>query len=233
VTHWHHDHLGGVPSVLARFGDVPVRKFMPDVQEPTFGGEGAVDPYTLVPKHRFTPLHDGEVLRTEGATLRVMHTPGHANDHVVLIHEEEKAMFSGDNVLGIGTTVFNDLAEYVNSLERMQAAVREEGLTTLYCGHGPVVSDATGKLGEYLAHRWARINQVREVLQRSPGEAWTSLAVARKLYTEVPANLLPAAAGNTLMALLKLERDGTVEREPGQTETALDTRWRLSVHSRL
>ena len=100
VSHWHFDHLGGVPSVVARLGGaVPVRKFMPLEKEATFGGEGAVDPFDIWPRERFVPLADGERLASaEGATLRVMHTPGHANDHVALVLEEENAMFTGDNV---------------------------------------------------------------------------------------------------------------------------------------
>ena len=81
------------------------------------------------------PLLDGEVVGTEGATLRILHTPGHANDHVALILEEERAMFTADNVLGTGTPVFRDLPLYLDSLHRMQA----EHPTRLYTSHGPVV----------------------------------------------------------------------------------------------
>ena len=102
ITHWHHDHLGGVPSIQERFGpNIPVRKFMPEDQEALSGGEGAIDPYSIWPREAFDPLHDGEEVRTEGATLRAIFTPGHANDHVALVLEEEGSMFTADNVLGV------------------------------------------------------------------------------------------------------------------------------------
>ena len=62
VTHWHHDHLGGVPSVQGRFGPgIPVRKYMPQGQEALTSGEGAIDPYSIWPRDHFDPLEDGEV----------------------------------------------------------------------------------------------------------------------------------------------------------------------------
>ena len=132
VTHWHHDHLGGVPSIQGRFGPTPTHKFMPGEKEATFGGEGAVDPFQIWPKERFTELRHNQTITTEGATLRVLYTPGHANDHVVLVLEEESAMFTADNVLGVGTAVFRDLRLYLQSLTLMKAARPQR----LYPGHG-------------------------------------------------------------------------------------------------
>ena len=94
VTHWHIDHLGGVPSLMDRFDhEIRVHKFMPERKEKLFGGEGSTDPYKIWPEDKFVPLKDGQIFRVdEENTLRIMHTPGHANDHVTLFHEEEKAI---------------------------------------------------------------------------------------------------------------------------------------------
>lgn len=121
-------------------------------------------------------------------------------------------MFTGDNVLGVGTSFLRDLGEYLDSLERMHAVVVREGLTTLHPAHGPTVSDARGRLAEYLAHRRQRLAEVRAVLEGAPANGLTSEEIAGKLYAGVPSVLLHAAAGNTLQALLKLERDGIAKR---------------------
>ena len=77
ITHWHFDHLGGVPSVQEHFGpNLTVRKFMPAEQEALTVGEGAIDPYDIWPKDKFVPIQDGEVITTEGATLKALFTPG-------------------------------------------------------------------------------------------------------------------------------------------------------------
>ena len=77
ITHWHFDHLGGVPSVQKRFGpNLPVRKFMPEEQERLTAGEGAINPYDIWPKDAFIPIQDGEEITTEGATLKALFTPG-------------------------------------------------------------------------------------------------------------------------------------------------------------
>lgn len=63
ITHWHYDHLGGVPALVKRFGpEIPVRKFMPTEELVIVGkdGEASRDPYAIWPKDRFVPLHDGE-----------------------------------------------------------------------------------------------------------------------------------------------------------------------------
>jgi glyoxylase-like metal-dependent hydrolase (beta-lactamase superfamily II) len=93
---------------------------------------------------------------THGATLRVMHTPGHANDHCCFLLEEEQALFTGDNVLGVGSAVITELDTCLASLQRMADCEPRR----LYPGHGPVVEDGPAKLREYQAHRLARIQQV-------------------------------------------------------------------------
>mmetsp|Transcript_54651 Transcript_54651/g.116771 ORF Transcript_54651/g.116771 Transcript_54651/m.116771 type:complete len:317 (+) Transcript_54651:86-1036(+) len=223
ITHWHFDHLGGLPSVIERFGEVPVRKYMPDEIEPLFGGEGSVDPYQIWPREKFTPLQDEEILKTEGATLKVLYTPGHANDHVVLLHQEEKAMFTADNVLGVGTAVFRDLTEYMNSLERMKKAVVEEKIEKLYPAHGPVLTEPTNILEGYIAHRQERIEQIFNLLSL---DGRTAEQLARRLYEGVPDNLIAAATVNTTQALLKLEHDGRALRS-SRTSNPMEASWTL------
>jgi len=204
---------------------------MPPEPEGVFGGEGAVDPNTVWPASRFAPLVDGEVLRTEGATLRVLHVPGHADDHVALVHVEEKSMFTGDNVLGVGTTFFRDLGAYMSSLARMRATATSEGITVLHPAHGPPIPNAPEKLAEYIAHRQERVDQVRNALVDAPGEGLTCVCVAKKLYVGIPETLIRPAASNTLLALRKLESDGVVvfSGRDGRTDGPFGQRWRLTV----
>eukprot|EP01050_Picozoa_sp_SAG11_P013864 SAG11_NODE_1652_length_4509_cov_3.121088_4_plen_110_part_00 len=104
--------------------------------------------YSIWPREEFDPLMDGQVVQTEGASLRAIYTPGHANDHLAFVLEEEGSMFTADNVLGIGTAVFSDLGLYIDSLERMRSACVEivkENPVRLYTGHGPMIDDGRNR----------------------------------------------------------------------------------------
>ena len=100
ITHWHPDHVGGVTSLLSLCPKAAIYKYDP--------GSGQ------------NPIHDGQIFEAEGAKLRAFHCPGHTTDHTAFILEEEDAMFTGDNILGHGTAVFEDLTVYLNSLSRMR-----------------------------------------------------------------------------------------------------------------
>jgi glyoxylase-like metal-dependent hydrolase (beta-lactamase superfamily II) len=197
LTHGHPDHLGGVEQVQARFGPLRVSKL-----------PGADDPASL----RALPLSEGSVVRTEGATLRAVHTPGHAPDHLCFVLEEEQALFSGDNVLGVGTTVIpshgGDLLDYMRSLGRMLALAPRR----IYPAHGPVIADGGKKIREYVAHRDAREAQILTALAQ--GDAPIATLVAR-VYTDVPQVLHAAAAHSVAAHLGKLEREGRVRRTGG------------------
>ncbi|XP_045611930.1 endoribonuclease LACTB2-like isoform X3 [Procambarus clarkii] len=108
ITHWHHDHIGGLMDVLGCLGGcVKVYKF-PRADAPDEPLHESV---------RLIKLKHNDEIKTEGATLKVLHTPGHTTDHVVLAVEEEGAVFSGDCILGEGTAVFEDLHTYMASLK--------------------------------------------------------------------------------------------------------------------
>ena len=111
ITHWHPDHVGGVADLLSLCPEVEVYK-----HDPASGQK---------------PIYDCQIFETEGAKLRAFHCPGHTADHMAFILEEENALFTGDNVLGHGTAVFEDLALYLDSLSRM----REQFSGRAYPGH--------------------------------------------------------------------------------------------------
>ena len=136
-------------------------------------------------------------------------------------------MFTGDNVLGVGTSVFRDLDAYMKSLQAMRDAVSAEGLNRLYPAHGPVVDAAVEKIDEYLLHRHGRIAQILAVLQAASG-AWTCEEVTRNIYADLNDSLIRAAMGNTLLVLRKLEADGRVHSV--DPSAALEQRrWRATA----
>jgi len=210
LTHGHPDHVGGLADVLRRFGPLRVSKLL------------APEDGTLGPDR--VSLHDGDVVETEGARLRALFTPGHASDHLCFLLEEENALFSGDNVLGVGTTVIptegGDLGDYLASLERLLALRPGR----IYPAHGPCIEDGPAKLREYLAHRRLREEQILAGLAAGPARV---AELVERIYTDVPRVLHPAAGHSVAAHLLKLEREGRARREdPGVA--ALAARWRLS-----
>jgi glyoxylase-like metal-dependent hydrolase (beta-lactamase superfamily II) len=210
LTHGHEDHIGGAKSVIERYGALKISK------RPCAG---------IDERHEvaITPIGEGSVVRTEGATLRAIHAPGHAEDHLCFILEEEGALFSGDNVLGIGTTLIpsqgGDLLQYLDSLDRLLA--QKPGV--IYPAHGPLIRDGEAKIREYIAHRLEREDQILAALREG------SLAVAEivtRVYAGYPASLHWAAGETVGSHLRKLETEGRVANAPDRD--AEPVRWRLS-----
>ena len=198
LTHKHHDHVGGLPSILSLLSKLRaeatvtlpaprIHKFLDAESDP-----GLIKMLHSLPKGSFTPygekegtssplwpLQEGSVVNVTGdnaaASLQVVHTPGHTADHICLLLTEEKTLLTGDHVLGQGTTVFEDLTAYMSSLRKCSRALEELGPSQagasenlLYPAHGPVVEEGRKMLKQYLDHRLEREAQVVDLLKTSP-----------------------------------------------------------------
>ncbi|KAF8543024.1 beta-lactamase-like protein [Trichophaea hybrida] len=192
VTHFHHDHVGGIPDLKRLSPDTLIYKNSPD--------EGQED------------IKDGDEFSVEGATLTAVYTPGHAPDHMCFMLKEENAIFTGDNVLGHGTSVFVDLKQYMDSLQRML----ELKPGRAYPAHGQLIEDGQMKLREYIKHRQRREAQIVQNLQKlrdekaGPGGAVTSMELVKRIYTDVDPALHQAAEAGVIQVLEKLEKEGIV-----------------------
>jgi endoribonuclease LACTB2 len=183
-----------------------------------------VYPNTAIYKHQ--PLKDqldivsGQTFQVKGATLRALHCPGHTTDHTAFILEEEDALFTGDNVLGHGTAVFEDLSTYLNSLEVMKGVFNGRA----YPGHGAVIDNGKARILEYIQHRQEREDQVLSVLSKAPdngANGWASMDIVKIVYKDVPENLHEPANGGVMQVLRKLQQEDKV------MEDHLTQRWRL------
>lgn len=203
LTHAHPDHLGGCEQVRSEFGRLGIKK------RPWPGHDRGIE-------EDLESIGHGDVVATEGATLRAIHTPGHAEDHLCYWLEEERAVFTGDVVLGAGTTVIpehgGDLLDYMSSLRALLAL----DPAVIYPAHGPRIDDASGKIREYIAHRELREQQVVDQLERGVADV---AQMVKHIYADVPEFLHPAAATSLRSHLRKLEREGRVRRK--------DDRWSL------
>ncbi|KAG5927476.1 hypothetical protein E4U53_002861 [Claviceps sorghi] len=162
LTHWHGDHTGGVPDLL---------RLYPHLEKEVYKND---------PDSRQRDIVDGQVFRVEGATVRALHVPGHSEDHMCFVLEEEQAMFTGDNVLGHGTSAVQDLGAFMASLQRML----DQRCLVGYSAHGAVVADLPGKIRTELANKWRREKQVLQALARVRGRRQKSIAV-EDLVTEM------------------------------------------------
>jgi len=235
LTHFHHDHVGGVSQVREAFGkSIPVYKMPEDAQERKMDAEAQLmkemedskaekeekertggkqdeddgkerEIEKAAEEEKWLSITDGMLFKTEGATIEAMHTPGHTGDHMALFMQEEKALFSGDCVLGKGTTVVGDLDAYMKSLNKL---LKVEA-ACIYPGHGPVVESPEQKILEYIQHRNKREKQILEAL-RSIGKPCTSMDIVKIVYSAVSPTLYPAAERNVIQHLRKLKAEGLV-----------------------
>lgn len=166
-------------------------------------------------------LRGGEVLEGDGWTLEALATPGHMSNHLAFVLHEERALFSGDHVMGWSTTIVappdGDMADYMSSLD----AVIRLAPDTIWPTHGPPITDTAPFLVAYKAHRLDREAQIRTRL--ATGDRRIA-DIVPALYQAVDRRLWPAASLSVLAHLIALEKAGRVSAEP---EPTMDAEWRL------
>jgi glyoxylase-like metal-dependent hydrolase (beta-lactamase superfamily II) len=195
VTHAHSDHISGAPPITARWPRTRLSK-MPWAER----DRGLP----------WQPLKDGDVVETGDGNLQVIHTPGHAPDHICLWHPDSRTVFVGD-MLVRGTTVMipashgGSLVQYLRSLERLLSLDAVRALPA----HGSPIEDPAPLIRQYIRHRAQRESQVLETLHA--GDATVDDLLAR-IYPGLQPALEPMARESLLAHLIKLESEGRAER---------------------
>lgn len=179
LTHGHLDHSEAASTFAQRMG-CGVRALDPGQR---LGDEG---------------LADGDVVEVDGLEIRVVGTPGHTSDSLSFVLPAERAVLTGDTVLGRGTTVVahpdGRLGAYLDSLNRLHALAEAQEVTAVWPGHGPVIDDALAVLDHYLAHRQERLEQVRDALRDlDHSREDLARAVVESVYADVDPVLWGAA----------------------------------------
>ncbi|MPY47686.1 MBL fold metallo-hydrolase [Streptomyces acidicola] len=175
LTHGHPDHAEGA----ARFAELTgtkVRALDPALR---LGDEG---------------LGAGDVVTVGGLELRVVSTPGHTADSLCFHLPADRAVLTGDTILGRGTTVVahpdGRLGDYLDSLRRLRSLTVDDGVHTVLPGHGPVLDDAQGAVEFYLAHRAHRLAQIETAVEDGYR---TADEIVAHVYADVNRSLWPAA----------------------------------------
>ncbi|MDQ2779513.1 MAG: MBL fold metallo-hydrolase, partial [Pseudomonadota bacterium] len=206
VTHTHRDHSPGAAALSAATG-APVlgqRAAHPMWQDDGFSPQRE-------------PQHGERLPLAADTTLRVVHTPGHASNHLCYLLEEEQTLFTGDHVMQGSTVVINppdgDMTAYLKSLHDLLGLE----LQWLAPGHGFLVAEPKRVLRALIAHRLRREAKVLATLQRaSAGGPVTPEALLPRVYDDVPAVLHPVALRSLLAHLLKLRDDGAAQESGGR-----------------
>ena len=190
VTHTHRDHAPGAAGLKRRTGAELL-------------GWGARDGF--VPDRE---IGDGFVLEATEFSLRALHTPGHASNHLCYLLEHEQLLFSGDHIMNGSTVVIappdGDMAAYLDALRRVEAL--RPPLRTIGPGHGPMIENPGAKLSEYLTHRAAREEAIAGALSAAGKASVDDLVDA--VYTDVPKSLHPVARYSVWAHLRKLAAEG-------------------------
>jgi len=153
-------------------------------------------------------ITDGDTIDGTEFRLEVLHTPGHAPNHLCFFLDEERVLFTGDTILdGMYSVVSpksgGDMAKYIATLERL----RKMRLAKIAPGHGDVIEEPRARIDDYLQHRLAREKQILGILKQGPAKIREIVAT---LYPDTPEPLLDVAGKQVHAHLLKLRAEGKV-----------------------
>ena len=211
VTHTHKDHSPAAQALRARTGAKlhGMAALHAEWQDTEFQPE--------------VPLAGGEVFQLpgpdEGSTLRVIHTPGHAGNHLCYLLEQERMLFTGDHVMQGSTVVINppdgDMRAYLQSLRELM----QLDLDWLAPGHGFLMAQPRRAMQHIVDHRLKREALVLRAVEARPAQTLDELLAV--VYAEVPSTLRAMARRSLLAHLLKL-------RDEARVVEMADGRWAVA-----
>ncbi|CAN7231446.1 MBL fold metallo-hydrolase [Acidovorax sp. LjRoot129] len=201
-THSHADHSPGAAPLQALC--VQAGKAPPPIlglpSAPTARAASVFTPDRVLQKNELLTLTGQAPAGEITHTLQVIHTPGHAANHLCLLLVEDALLFSGDHILNGSTTVVDppdgNMADYLDSLDRLDAVCAQHGVEFILPAHGYVLGDARGAIARLKAHRLAREAKVLAAMQALPAgsmEDWV-----RHAYDDVPQRMWPVAQRSLL-----------------------------------
>jgi glyoxylase-like metal-dependent hydrolase (beta-lactamase superfamily II) len=202
-THTHLDHSPAAALLKAKTGAKVLGRPAPAGQDATFRSD--------------VVLENGQRVQVDGMrgsiTLRAIHTPGHASNHVCYLLEQTKMLFTGDHVMQGSTVVINppdgNMREYLQSLERL---LRED-IAIIAPGHGYLIGAPHKELRRLIAHRLNRERKVIAALERLGRPSLEEMLPL--VYDDVPARVHRVAARSLTAHLEKLVADGAVRPRDG------------------
>jgi glyoxylase-like metal-dependent hydrolase (beta-lactamase superfamily II) len=156
-------------------------------------------------------LDDGKVLRVADFDLEVIHTPGHASNHLCYLHRKHRLLFTGDHIINGSTVVIDppdgNMKDYIDSLERLKSV----DIASIAPGHGAVFSNPFEVIDWIIRHRLEREAKVVSALENHAG--LTSVELVPFVYKDVDPKLYKWAERSLLAHLLKLQHDGRANFE--------------------
>jgi len=204
-THSHPDHSPGAKPLQAMCAD-PKPPILGLPSAPTARAASAFTPDLPLQNNELVALHSSRPGHEITHTLRAVHTPGHAANHLCLVLEEDGLLFSGDHILNGSTTVVDppdgDMTAYLDSLDRLAHLCAGEDLRFILPAHGYVLGDAAGQIARLKAHRLAREAKILAAMQARPEgsmDDWVALA-----YDDVPERVWPLAKRSMLAHVERL-----------------------------
>ena len=199
VTHTHPDHSPGT-KLLQKELDIPAYGMITETPK---GQDTSFHPARI--------LSDGEILIEDSYSLEVIHTPGHASNHLCYLLKEEGIIFTGDHVMQGSTVVIvppdGHMQSYINSLSKL----KDYPLEKIAPGHGELMSNPHEVVDWIILHRLERQKKVIESLERDGSGNPDSLVSS--VYSDVDTSLHPIAKWSLESHLIKLHEEGLVTKE--------------------
>ncbi len=197
VTHRHPPHWGNAPA-LQRATGAPILA--------TAAEKGAIEE-RMAGARVDRVAEDGEILGLGNVTIEFVHAPGHTYGSLAVFMREHRALFTGDNVMGTGTSVVNPgEGEIALFLQTMQRFIRYDP-AVIYPGQGPAVTSPRAKLEELIRHRHEREAQIVGLLEQGPRSVPDLFAL---IYGRLDERLGHLARNQIQSHLIKLEKEGRV-----------------------